>query len=98
MLRSRFETSGAWGFGGGVIGRPETWDESSTSSGLYGQRPEALQPARITRSTNPSSLALLYEVTKRSFLIGAASLRAESTWIWSRYFDLSTEKGARSSG
>ena len=88
----------AWLVGGGVTGRPVTWDDSSTRPGLYGQRPEALQPARITRSDRASSLALLYNTTKRSFLIGAASLRAERAWISLRYLLLSTEKGARSSG
>ena len=67
--------------GGGVDGRPATCDESSTRLGLNGQRPAARQPARITRSDRDSSLALLYDITKRSFLIGAASSRAERARI-----------------
>lgn len=53
-----------------MTGQLDTWNESSTSSGLYEQSPEALQPARITRSGG-SSLVLLYDFTKRSFLTRA---------------------------
>ena len=81
MLNIDSEAAAEACVGGGVVGRPVTWDDSSTRPGLYGQRPVALQPALIIRSDRASSLALLYDVTKRSFLIGAASLRAERARI-----------------
>jgi hypothetical protein len=66
--------------------------ESSTRLELNGQRPAARQPARITRSDRASSLALLYDISKRSFLIGTASSRAERAWISLRYRVFRTEK------
>lgn len=58
---------------GGVVGQPDTCDESITNSGLHGLRILDLQLAQINCSGFSSSPALCFSLVKCTFSTGAVS-------------------------